>query len=126
MKPLTRAQHIKSWTIEIQTQQQILTDLRDRMREGDASAALHQHAERCIEQQEHLTLVRRIKGRLELASNAQSELENLKKGLEHQILTWAPAKGTNPLSRTIAEAELAALKAALKRLPESFAEEVQP
>ena len=126
MSSLTKDQYIQSWTLEIETQQQILTDLRERMREGNASAALHQHAERCIQQQEHLTLLRRMKGRLELASNAQAELENLRKGLEHQILTWAPAKSTNPLGRMIAEAELAALKAALKRLPESFGEEAQP
>lgn len=110
MTERTKDQYIEALRQEVSTMQEGLTDL----------------AELIIKQQEYLTQIRRVLCSIKTASDGQAELERLKEELEYEILRWRPSIGTNPLSRTIAEAELAALKAALERLPESFAEEVQP
>ena len=126
MSDLTKDQYIEALRLEVGTLQQGLNHLRDKARDGNASYAMYNYAWDIIKQQEYLTQIRRVLCRIKTASDGQAQLERLKEEFQYEILRWSPDRSTNPLGRMIAEAELAALKAALERLPESFAEEVQP
>jgi hypothetical protein len=122
---LTKDQYIESWRQEIWIEQQALNELRDKARDGNATVAMYDYAELIIEKQEWLTQLRRMLCCIQTASDAQAQLAELKEVFEYEIMHWSPDRSTHPLGRTCAEAELIALKDCLKRLPASFAEEVQ-